>query len=641
MTIRSFLIILAYILFMPEILFSQDKILTKSKKAIDAYNSGIQNYSHNNLTLAERCFLSAIDADPQFVDAYLLLAQVYEDADQPLKAIEIYRKGLPIKKDYFPKGYLRLAKLEYREGLYVEARASYEQFLSLNPDHDINIAKAKDGIARCIFSIKAMQNPVDFKPVNLGPSVNSPMDDYWPSLSADEQTLVITRLVKSNNGSNKLQEDFFISHWQGNGWGLMENAGSPLNTDDNEGAQALSGDGRYMVFTACNRPDGLGRCDLYYAIKEGDRWSVPKNMGNQINSPYRETQPSLSPDGRTLYFASDRPGGKGLHDIWVSYCDENNNWTPPVNLGDSINTSGIEMSPFIHPDNQSLYLSSDGFIGLGGYDLFIARKDTNGIWRKAVNLGYPINTNHDEIGLIINAAGNKAYYASDLDKASGKDIYMFDLPEKDRPLVVTYMKGHVIDASSGHMLKAQLELIDLEKGQTVYKSFSDSITGEFIVSIPTNKDYMLSASRRGYLFFSENFALKGIYTAKQPYLKDVLLQPIQVGKSIILKNVFYKTDSFALRKESTVELNKVVKLMQQNPGIRIEISGHTDSTGNAEYNLKLSDNRAKTVAAYLISASIDSSRIVSKGFGMSMPVATNETEEGRAQNRRTELKIIE
>jgi outer membrane protein OmpA-like peptidoglycan-associated protein len=641
MKTRSFLIILACILFMPENLFPQDKMLTKSKQAIDAYNSGLQNYSHNNYNIAEKYFLSAINADSQFIDAYLVLAQVYEDSKQSLKAIEIYRKGLPIRKDYFPNGYIRLAKLEFSEGLYTDAEESYKQFLSLNPDNNKNIEKAKDGIARCKFSIEAMKHPVDFKPVNLGPSVNSTMDEYWPSLSADGQTLVITRLVKSDHGSNKVQEDFFISHWQGNDWGVMMNAGSPLNTNDNEGAQALSGDGRYMVFTACNRSDGLGRCDLYYTVREGDKWSVPRNMGKQINSPYRETQPSLSPDGRTLYFASDRPGGKGLHDIWVSYCDENDNWTQPENLGDSVNTSGIEMSPFIHPDNQSLYLSSDGFIGLGGYDLFISRKDSAGKWQKAVNLGYPINTNHDEIGLIINASGDKAYYASDFDKANGKDIYMFDLPEKNRPLMVTYMKGHVIDANSGQMLKAQLELIDLETGQTLYKSFSDSITGEFVVSIPTNRNYMLSASRKGYLFFSENFALKGIYTANKPYLKDILLQPLQIGKSIILKNVFYETDSFALRKESATELNKVVKLMQQYPGIRIEISGHTDNTGNAEYNYKLSDNRAKTVASYLIAASIDSNRIVSKGFGMSMPVATNETEEGRAQNRRTELKIIE
>jgi len=278
MKTRSFLIILACMLFMPEILFSQDKMLTKSKKAIDAYNSGLQNYSNNNYNIAEKYFLSAIDADPQFIDAYLVLAQVYEDSKQPLKAIETYRKGLPIQKDYFPNGYFRLAKLEYSEGLYTNALESYEQFLSLNPNKATNTEKAKDGIARCTFSIEAMKNPVNFKPVNLGPSVNSTMDEYWPSLSADEQTLVITRLLKSNNGSKKIQEDFFISHWQENDWGVMTNLGSPLNTDDNEGAQALSGDGRYMVYTACNRSDGLGRCDLYFAVKEGDKWSVPSNI---------------------------------------------------------------------------------------------------------------------------------------------------------------------------------------------------------------------------------------------------------------------------------------------------------------------------------------------------------------------------
>jgi outer membrane protein OmpA-like peptidoglycan-associated protein len=614
---------------------------TKSKKAIEDYNNGLRQYSLHNYTVAERYFLSAIEEDPLFMDPHLVLAEVYEDLNQPLDAIGIYRKGLSLNNDFYPYGFVRLGNLELSEGMYEEARLSYEQFLNLQDKDPNHIDKAREGLLRCNFAINALKNPVDFNPVNLGPSVNTAGDEYWPSISADEQTLVITRLVKSEELPGKVQEDFYISKWQDDGWEVMKSAGSPLNTSDNEGAQTLSGDGRYMVFTACNRKDGLGRCDLYFTVKEGDKWSTPRNIGSPVNTKYRETQPSLSSDGRTLYFSSDRPGGTGLHDIWVSTRNENDQWLPPENLGNTVNTRGIEMSPFIHPDNRSLYFSSDGHLGLGGYDLFVARKDSLGKWQNAVNLGYPINTHRDEIGLVVNSRGDKAYYASDVNKANGKDIYIFNLPVQSRPGIVNYMKGKVFDASSLQVLKAQFELIDLENGNTIYQSYSDSLTGEFLVSIPTQSNYMLNASRKGYLFYSENFALRGIYDADKPFLKDVPLQPLEVGKSIILKNVFYEVDSFALKTESEAELNKVVKFLQQNPHIRIEISGHTDNTGNPDYNQLLSENRAKTAASYLVAASIRSERIVSKGYGMNTPVATNDTEAGRALNRRTELKIIE
>jgi outer membrane protein OmpA-like peptidoglycan-associated protein len=489
--------------------------------------------------------------------------------------------------------------------------------------------------------MEAVQHPVDFKPVNMGPSINTSGDEYWPSLSADEQILVITRLIPSDEFMKKVHEDFFMSHRREESWELMKNAGSPLNTGDNEGAQALSGDGRLMIFTACNRKDGFGRCDLYYSIKEGDRWMFPRNLGKPVNTAYRETQPSITPDGRTLYFSSDRPGGKGLHDLWVSHQDDNGRWSAPENLGEAINTGGIEMSPFIHPDNQSLYFSSDGHIGLGGYDLFVSRRDSSGKWQQPVNLGYPINTNRDEIGLIVNSRGDKAYYSSDVEKANGKDIYVFDLPVKDRPLMVTYMKGKVYDAENKRLLRARFELLDLETGSCLYRSVSDSITGEFLISIPVNHNYMLNVSREGYLFYSDNFTLQGSYQVDSPFLKDVPLQPLKVGNRIVLRNVFYETDSYALRKESTAELNKVVRLLQAHPDIKIEISGHTDNTGNPDYNQKLSENRAQTVADYLISSSIDPERIVARGYGMKLPVAANNTEEGRAQNRRTELLIIE
>jgi flagellar motor protein MotB len=635
------LLFLLVILLIPaDRLIAQAKPSTTSKKAMEAYNHAVQDYSVRSFDTAERFLEESIRADSAFIDAYLLMAEVDQDWGKPLKAIDAYTKGLKINEQYYPYGFVRLGQLQYEEAQYADALKSYNHFLQLHTGIAKNEEKAKDGIVRCIFSIDAIKHPVDFKPENLGNGVNSTLDDYWPSLSADEQTLVITRLIKSEDFFKKVQEDFFISHWINNGWSVAKNLGYPINTSDNEGAQTLSGDGRLMVFTACNRSDGLGRCDLYWSVRRGDKWSIPQNMGRPINTAYRETQPSITPDGRTLYFASDRPGGKGNHDIWVSFKDSADHWTVPENLGDSINSFGTEMSPFIHPDNQSLYFSSDGLIGLGGYDIFVSRRNKEGRWRKAVNLGYPINTNRDEIGLIVNARGDRAYFASNIDKNQGKDIFSFDMPMQDRPYMTTYMKGRVLDAVNNSLLRARFELIDLENGKDFYRSYSDSLTGEFVVSIPVDHNYMLNVSRKGYLFYSENFSLKGVFYQHAPLLKDIPLQPIEIGKSIVLKNVFYETDSYALKKESEIELKKVVQFLKVNPGIRIEISGYTDNVGESAYNQVLSENRAKSVANYLIAASVNSQRIVSKGYGTSNPVTSNDTEEGRAQNRRTELKII-
>ncbi|UCH13350.1 MAG: PD40 domain-containing protein [Bacteroidales bacterium] len=622
-------------------IYSQQEIKTDSKKAINAYNQGIRKYTLHNYAEAIDFLKQAIEADRNFINAWFVLAEVFTDDNQYENAISAYKKGMAINPMYYPRGYIRQGKLEFSLGRYEDSKESYSRYLELNTQNEKQNNLAKKGIKYCEFAIHAVNNPVDFQPENLGPGINTIEDEYWPSLSADGQTLIITRLVKRSVVYGGMQEDFFISHKDQDGWSMMKNAGYPLNTEDNEGAQTISADGRFMVFTACNRNDGVGRCDLYYSEKAGGKWSYPKNMQTPVNTRYKETQPSLSADGRTLYFASDRPGGKGQLDIWVTFKDEENNWTKPVNLGDTINTRQHEMSPFIHFDNQTLYFASEGYPGLGGFDLYVSRKDSTEYWTKPENLGYPINTSQDEIGLIVNSKGNKAYYSSGRDPNYGKDIYMFELYEEAQPLEVSYMKGKVFDIETKDRLKARFELIDLETAKMIYEADSDEETGEFLVCLPANKDYCLNVSKKGYLFFSENFAFKGTFKSTEPFLKDVPLQPIKIGESIILKNIFYKTDSFTLMKESKVELDKVIKFLNDYPDIKIEISGHTDNTGTAEYNQTLSENRAKSVVNYLIGSSVLKERIKYKGYGFLKPVASNNTEEGRAQNRRTELKIID
>ena len=622
-------------------IYTQDDAVTKSKAAIKAYNEGIKKYTQNNYNDAIKYLKEAIEADQNFINAYIVLAEAYEDDKQYENAIDAYKKGMEINPSFYSNGYIKEGNLEFKLARYEEAKQSYESYLGLNTKSKRQIEKAEKGIQKSEFAINAINNPVDFKPVNLGPEINTAGDEYWPTLSADEQTLIITRQIKGDAIYGGMQEDFFISYKDTKGWSKMKNIGAPINTADNEGAQSISADGRFMVFTACNKKDAVGRCDLYYSKKAGDKWSYPENMKPPVNTRYKETQPSLSADGRTLYFASDRPGGKGQLDLWKTFLDDQGNWSQPTNMGDTINTRYHEMSPYIHQDNQTFYFASDGHLGLGGFDLFISRQDSTGKWGNPENLGYPINTNKDEIGLIVNALGNKAYFSSDRDPFMRKDIYVFDLYNSIQPMEVSYMKGMVFDKETGRRLAAKFELIDLESGNMIYESYSDEETGEFLICLPSDKDYCLNVSKKGYLFFSENFALKGIFEKTEPFIKDVPMQSIKIGESIVLKNIFYETGLFALKKESRVELDKIIKFLHDYPTIKIEISGHTDNVGSLDYNQTLSENRAKSVADYLINSSVTKDRITYIGYGFSQPVDSNDTEEGKALNRRTELKIIE
>jgi len=616
---------------------------TSSNKALKHFNNGKQHYEFFAMHEAISELKLAVEIDSNFIDAQLLLAEVSSDVkDYPL-AIKSYKRVIDIDQHFFPNAMYNLAQLERLSGLYKEAKGHYERFIGREGISEERKEKVMKDIIHCEFSIEATNNPVPFKPVNLGPAINSSFDEYWPSITADGLTLVVTVQIPKTRGINEfsrnMQEDFFISRWENGKWTPRKSMGKPINSELNEGAQSLSADGHFMFFTACNRPDGLGSCDIYYSTWLGDQWSFPRNIAKPINSAQWDAQPSISPDGKTIYFCSRRPGGKGKIDLWQSTLTEDGYWGEPENLGDLINTEDDEMSPFIHPDNQTLYFSSNGLPGLGNFDLFVSRKDESGKWGAPKNLGYPINSYFEEVGLIVNANGDKAYYSSTRMTNSGKDIFEFELYNEVRPGNVTYMKGSVFDKETLKPLIAKFELIDLATKKIAMEAFSDPL-GEFLVCIPTNQDYALNVSKDGYLFYSDNFSLKGIREITDPFLKDVPLQPLKTGKKIILKNIFYETDSYKLLPKSEAELDKVIQFLEKNPEIRIEISGHTDNVGTPEYNQVLSENRARSVYQYLIDQQIDTVRLVFKGYGLARPIDTNESNEGRAQNRRTELKIL-
>lgn len=634
---------IVWLMVLPGILQAQS-YHSDSKKAIRRFEEAVDLYRNRDQEGAELLLLKAIQSDDGFIEAYQLLSQISYDSGRLDKAIYYYSRTLEIDPEGNPDGYRLLAGLFLKTGDYRRAMETVEKFLSFPPEQ-VNSRSA--GIAlleKCRFAIFSMENPVPFDPENLGDSVNSELNEYWPSLSVDEQLLMFTVMLPVNpeNGVSPLnvQEDFFFSKKTGDEWGRRENAGSPLNSPDNEGAHTMTADGRMLYFTACNRRDGKGQCDIYVSRREHGKWSTPVNLESPVNSRYSEKHPTISADGRRLLFTSNRPGGMGSYDIWMSV-KSGNHWGQPINLGDSVNTAGLEQSPFLHPDGRSLYFSSTGWPGMGQGDLFYTRLTRDKTWSRPVNLGYPINTYNDEIGLTINAAGNRAYFASDRESGRDTDIYTFELPVRIRPVMVSYLTGRVFDSRNMKGLGAVIQLIDLETGEVVMETPSEPVEGDYLVSLPTDRDYALNVSAEGYLFYSDHFAFSGVHSRIEPFRKDIPMERIIVGSSVVLNNIFFASDSHQLLPASMAELNKVAAFLGDNPSLAVEIAGHTDSTGTSGHNQTLSEKRAAAVVEYLAGMGIATPRLKPAGYGDRKPVADNDTEEGRALNRRTELKIIQ
>ncbi len=632
-------------LFLAQISWSQINYSTKNKKAIKYFDQAMEFFQTKEMTDCESSLMKALKEDDQFTEAHLLLAQIYDEQKKYELAIKSYNNVIDIDPDFFPNIYFSMADDEFTLAKYDDAQKHLKQFLSYEKIAPKLKARGQFLIKCCVFASNAIKNPVPFVPVNLGDSINSELNEYSPSITVDEQTMMITVLRPSDEltiTGSSMEEDFYMSVKDADGvWGKVKKMGAPLNSHGNEGCPSLTPDGKTLYFTICNRSDGLGSCDLYTSERKGKTWSTPINMGIRVNSSAWDSQPSISSDGKTLYFASSRSGGKGNMDIWKSTRDDNGIWTAPVNLGDSINTGRDEQSPFIHPDGKTLYFCSSGHPGMGSYDIFYSRMDDNGNWSTATNIGYPINSSDADGFLFVNAIGNKAYFSSE--KFGGKgglDIYSFDLYEAARPTAVTYMKGTVYDSKTKKRLQAKFELVDLSNSKTVAQSESDPLTGEFLVSLPSDRNYALNVSRDGYLFYSENFELKGDHSQLKPFMKDVYLQPIEAGSIVILKNIFFDFDKFDLKPESLIELNRLLDLLKKNPALKIEIGGHTDNKGTAEYNQKLSESRSRSVFDFLVNKGIDKSRLSYKGYGLTKPIDTNDTDEGRANNRRTEFKVV-
>lgn len=624
---------------------TNDDLSSSNRRARRAYERAEAAYHLRDHKLAIKELEHALNRDDAFIEARLLLADIYFQDGNHQQSIPHWQAAIAIDSLFFPAAYYYLGSAFLRSGLYREAQQSFHTVIDMNMLSSGLMKNSKQLLQTCEFAMDAKEHPVDFSPVNPGPAINSRHAEYSPALTADEQTLIFTRkkplYEEAREGYRHYYEDFYVSHYESDEWQDAKNLGPPLNTTGNEGAQTITADGRHLYFTACNRADGLGSCDIYYSRREGPGWSKPVNPGRPLNSPAWESQPSISADGQSIFFASSRPGSIGTTDIWMATRSASGNWNTPVNLGPVINTKGNELSPFIHADNQTLYFASDGHPGMGGLDIFYSRRDEHGKWGEPKNMGYPINTHRDEFALIVGASGKWAWFASDIEGGYGEsDLYMFELYPAARPSPVTYMKGFVFDVDTREPIGAGFELKDVQSGELITASEADPGNGSFLVAIPTGRDIALNVSHTGYLFFSEHFSYADHKTSPEPYLRNIPLKPIIEGYSVVLRNIFFETDSYALQESSFPELNNLFDLLKQNPEMNVEISGHTDSTGSFDYNMELSENRARSVHNYLINKGISADRLQYRGYADTIPVDTNETEEGRASNRRTEFKII-
>jgi outer membrane protein OmpA-like peptidoglycan-associated protein len=635
-------LVVKYFLFL--ILFNFSFLLTTAqwydpekvnKKAGEIYGDAYEDAQAGKYPNALIKLNDALKIEPRFVDAYLSRAGIYANLKNYSLSVNDFESGLKLDSLYASSYLLPYSISLAGIGKFTEALKAVDNFLQNKKLNEQSIKAATYRKKTYEFAIaqrnKIKDNTYLFSPINLGDSINSKNLEYFPSLSIDGKKIVFTR--RENN-----DEDFYESTLQSDKWSAAKLLQGKVNTNLNEGAQNISQDGQLLVFTGCNYPEGQGSCDLYFSLKTKNGWSEPQNLGPIVNTDFWESSPSISPDKRAIYFASGRAGGFGGRDIWVAHLLPNGKWGNVENLGEAVNTSGDESCPFMHADNETLYFNSNGHQGYGMTDLFLSKKVSDSTWTVAQNLGYPINTIDDEGSLIVAADAKTAYYASDnYNSKGGLDIFSFTLRNDIKPTKTLWVKGKVFDKKTALGLPSTVELIDIATKKVINKIRTDE-EGNYLATLPVGKNYLFNVNRKGYLFYNENFSLLTI--SDSVFTKNIPLQPIETGATIVLNNIFFDSKLFVLKPTSIIELDKVVQLLNDNPKLKIQISGHTDNVGKPKDNLLLSNNRAKAVTSYLLQKGILPTRLIAKGFGSTKPLADNKTELGKGMNRRTELSVV-
>lgn len=615
--------------------FSTTQAQTDSKAAKHLYDKAVELLASNNDTKSSiesiALLESAINKDTNFILAYQVLFQLNLDLKKFEKAILVYEKANKLDSSTFFPYVVKYASAYASIGQYEKANTILNTLFSLAtvPGYLKNSALSLQ--KNCAF---ALSQPLasDISVTNAGDSINTNAAEYFPTVTVQDSLFVFMRR------DNWKREDFYTSTIVPNGFTKAQPLLDSLNIADKKGSPSLSADLQTLYYAADYASDGYGRYDIYKVTKSKTGWSLPKNLGRNINSDFWESAPSISPDGQALYFCSNIPGGYGGIDIYVSFKNEKGFWEEAVNLGPNINTAGDEQTPYIHADNRSLYFASNGWPGYGGSDLFVSRIKLDGSWTKPLNLGFPINTFDNEGSIAVAGNGAEGYIASDRqDSRGGLDIYKVVLAAPTRANKTYYFNGFIADANTKKPLAGTVHLINPANTENLMQIKVDT-SGYFVLALPYFDSLGIQVNSEAHEYASMLVSADSLNKLSGTTY-GFLLNAIEKQYSKNFKNVFFDINTAKLKPHSSIELDALVTYLLATPKAVILIEGHTDNTGTTTFNQLLSTQRAEAIAQYLIHAGINTQRISTKGYGATKPIASNETETGRATNRRTSFTI--
>ena len=667
-TILSFILMTCFIL--PA--FSQDEAKCQeidNKKAKKLYEQGIDKKFKKEERLA---FLTqALELEPDYVDANFAFAQerlkTLSIAEAKYKPVEPYlKKVIEICPKYHSDPYYYLGFIAWEDENYDDCIKYLKQYLDFkdddekkfNKEYDAFLSQAKQMVRYAKVYSELFKNKVPFDPKPVE-GICTEKDEYLPIISSDDEMMLFTRKMPYQNKdamggmiSDKELElfSYSIRNKKDGKFAKGQQMPYPFNKNGSEGGATMTIDNKHLFYTVCKDEGGsVINCDIYTADNVDGEWKVGTKVEG-INDPvYWDSQPSIASDGKTLYFASDRKGGRGGVDLYVTVKDMKTGiWSKPENMGPVINTNADEKSAFIHSDFQTLYFSSDGHPGVGGFDIFFSKKGDDGKWSEPKNIGIPINTERDDLGFFVSTDGHLGYFASnEPSRANGKsvgkyDIYSFDLYKEARPDEVSFFKGKIEDHGNGEPKGFTVEVKDAVTNK-ITEGMVDTITGNYAVVVNTKAkhDLILTVKKENYAFSSQLIKKDSLINA-EPVKLNMDVDSIQVGKTYLLNNIYYKTNSADLDPGSAAVISEFAEFLKVHSTLKIEVRGHTDNVGDEKSNLALSTDRAFSVRDLLLSKGIDENRLINfKGYGASVPIADNATEAGRSKNRRTEFVILD